>query len=94
MAGQVPAAVVAMPVLTRAPFDETALTVRELRTDPVGVVLRADDPPPSGGRLGRPTRRGSRTGVAPSRVVAVWSEAGTSLLIRSFIGIVTAAYRH
>ncbi|MEU6375297.1 LysR substrate-binding domain-containing protein [Streptomyces sp. NPDC046909] len=30
--------------LTRAPFDETALTVRVLRTDPVGVVLRADDP--------------------------------------------------
>jgi DNA-binding transcriptional LysR family regulator len=30
--------------LTRSPFDETALTVRALRTDPVGVVLRADDP--------------------------------------------------
>lgn len=30
--------------LTRAPFDETALTVRALRTDPVGVVVRADDP--------------------------------------------------
>ncbi|MEV0987904.1 LysR family transcriptional regulator [Streptomyces sp. NPDC049949] len=30
--------------LTRAPFDGTALTVRALRTDPVGVVLRADDP--------------------------------------------------
>ncbi|MEU2224989.1 LysR substrate-binding domain-containing protein [Streptomyces sp. NPDC018347] len=30
--------------LTRAPLDETALTVRALRTDPVGVVLRADDP--------------------------------------------------
>ncbi|MFH8573933.1 LysR family transcriptional regulator [Streptomyces sp. NPDC017993] len=30
--------------LTRAPFNETALTVRELRTDPVGAVLRADDP--------------------------------------------------
>ncbi|WP_424217378.1 LysR family transcriptional regulator (plasmid) [Streptomyces sp. BI20] len=30
--------------LTRAPFDDTALLVRELRTDPVGVVLRADDP--------------------------------------------------
>jgi DNA-binding transcriptional LysR family regulator len=30
--------------LTRAPFDETALTVRALRTDPVGVILRADDP--------------------------------------------------
>ncbi|MFD7450606.1 LysR family transcriptional regulator [Kitasatospora sp. NPDC059827] len=30
--------------LTRAPFDGTALTARALRTDPVGVVLRADDP--------------------------------------------------
>ncbi|MFE8957373.1 LysR substrate-binding domain-containing protein [Streptomyces althioticus] len=30
--------------LTRAPFDETALAVRTLRADPVGVVLRADDP--------------------------------------------------
>ncbi|MFJ4848624.1 MULTISPECIES: LysR family transcriptional regulator [unclassified Streptomyces] len=30
--------------LTRAPFDESALTVRTLRADPVGVVLRADDP--------------------------------------------------
>ncbi|MFI9270802.1 LysR family transcriptional regulator [Kitasatospora sp. NPDC052896] len=30
--------------LTRGPFDETGLTVRELRTDPVGALLRADDP--------------------------------------------------
>ncbi|WP_439944407.1 LysR family transcriptional regulator [Streptomyces sp. BBFR115] len=30
--------------LTRAPFDETALSVRALRADPVGVVLRTDDP--------------------------------------------------
>ncbi|MFD5539834.1 LysR family transcriptional regulator [Streptomyces sp. NPDC127079] len=30
--------------LTRAPFDETGLTVRELRADPVGALLRADDP--------------------------------------------------
>jgi DNA-binding transcriptional LysR family regulator len=30
--------------LTRAPFDGTSLTVCPLRTDPVGVVLRADDP--------------------------------------------------
>lgn len=30
--------------LTRAPFDETGLTVHELRTDPVGALLRADDP--------------------------------------------------
>jgi DNA-binding transcriptional LysR family regulator len=30
--------------LTRGPFDETGLGVRELRTDRVGAVLRADDP--------------------------------------------------
>ncbi|MFI6764896.1 LysR family transcriptional regulator [Streptomyces sp. NPDC050355] len=30
--------------LTRAPFDETGLNVYELRTDPVGAVLCADDP--------------------------------------------------
>nr|WP_033257878.1 LysR substrate-binding domain-containing protein [Kitasatospora sp. SID7827] len=30
--------------LTRAPFDPDGLAVRVLRSDPVGVVLRADDP--------------------------------------------------
>jgi DNA-binding transcriptional LysR family regulator len=30
--------------LTRAPFDDTGITTRVLRSDPVGVVLRADDP--------------------------------------------------
>lgn len=30
--------------LTRGPFDPTGLAVRELRADPVGAVLRADDP--------------------------------------------------
>lgn len=30
--------------LTRGPFDETGLQTRVLREDPVGVVLRADDP--------------------------------------------------
>ncbi|TYC08036.1 LysR family transcriptional regulator substrate-binding protein [Actinomadura syzygii] len=30
--------------LTRLPFDDAGLVVRVLRTDPVGVVLRADDP--------------------------------------------------
>ncbi|GAA2435438.1 LysR family transcriptional regulator [Streptomyces mauvecolor] len=29
--------------LTRGPFDETGLTVRALRADPVGALLRADD---------------------------------------------------
>lgn len=30
--------------LTRSPFDTTGLVVHELRADPVGVLLRADDP--------------------------------------------------
>ncbi|MCX5384367.1 LysR family transcriptional regulator [Streptomyces sp. NBC_00083] len=30
--------------LTRGPFDETGLTVRELREDAVGALLRTDDP--------------------------------------------------
>jgi DNA-binding transcriptional LysR family regulator len=37
--------------LTRGPFDETGLTVHELRADPVGAVLRADDPLARCGRL-------------------------------------------
>ncbi|HEX3789121.1 MAG TPA: LysR family transcriptional regulator [Pseudonocardiaceae bacterium] len=30
--------------LTRAPFDDTGIVTRVLRTDPIGVVLRTDDP--------------------------------------------------
>ncbi|MDT0307543.1 LysR substrate-binding domain-containing protein [Streptomyces sp. DSM 44917] len=30
--------------LTRGPFDETGLRVRRVRTDPVGALLRVDDP--------------------------------------------------
>ena len=30
--------------LTRGPFDDTGISMRVLRTDPIGVVLRADDP--------------------------------------------------
>ncbi|MET9608247.1 LysR substrate-binding domain-containing protein [Streptomyces sp. NPDC006512] len=141
--------------LTRAPFNETGLTVRALRTDPVGAVLRADDPLARCDRLrladlsdrrwfqfpqgadpiwqsywngGRP-REGPvvravqeclqavlwngtvglaplghdlpaelavvpLTDMAPSRVVAVWNEGDTNPLIRSFIEIAAAAYRH
>lgn len=45
--------------LTRAPFDESALTVRTLRSDPVGVVVRADDPLARRGRL-RPAELSDR----------------------------------
>ena len=37
--------------LTRAPFDDTGISMRTLRSDPVGVVLRADDPLAGGGPL-------------------------------------------
>ncbi|MFF4082615.1 LysR family transcriptional regulator [Streptomyces sp. NPDC001777] len=141
--------------LTRAPFDETALTVRTLRADPVGVVLRADDPSARRERLrpadlsdrrwfqfppgtdlvwqsywnGGSPREGPvvRTvqeclhavlwngtvglaplghdlpaelvmvplpDMAPSRVVAVWNEGDTNPLVRSFVEIATAVYRH
>src|SRR2546421_10973682 len=39
--------------LTRGPFDETGLTVHRLREDPVGAVLRADDPLAGRARLNR-----------------------------------------
>ncbi|MFE2408939.1 LysR family transcriptional regulator [Kitasatospora sp. NPDC059408] len=141
--------------LTRAPFDETALTVRALRADPVGVVLRADDPLARRDRLrlaelsdrrwfqfppgtdpvwqsywnGGTPREGPvvravqeclqavlwnatvglaplghdlpaelavvpLVDMAPSRVVAVWNEGDTNPLVRSFVDIATAAYRH
>ncbi|MFE1442256.1 LysR family transcriptional regulator [Streptomyces sp. NPDC058739] len=37
--------------LTRGPFDETGLTVHELRADPVGALLRSDDPLARSGSL-------------------------------------------
>ncbi|MGW7639186.1 LysR substrate-binding domain-containing protein [Streptomyces decoyicus] len=141
--------------VTRAPFDDTALTVRELRTDPVGAVLRADDPLARRDHLkladladrrwfqfpqgtdpiwqsywnGGTPREGpvvrvvqeclqavlwnSTVGLAPlghdlpenlaaiplvdmapSRVVAVFNEGDTNPLIRSFLEIAMAAYRH
>ncbi|WP_234341098.1 LysR substrate-binding domain-containing protein [Streptomyces sp. NRRL S-1813] len=141
--------------LTRAPFNDTALTVRELRTDPVGAVLRADDPLARRDHLkladladrrwfqfpqgtdpiwqsywnGGTPREGpvvrvvqeclqavlwnSTVGLAPlghdlpenlaaiplvdmapSRVVAVSNEGDTNPLIRSFLEIAMAAYRH
>ncbi|WP_179851276.1 LysR family transcriptional regulator [Streptomyces sp. TLI_55] len=141
--------------LTRAPFDETALTVRTLRADPVGVVLRADDPLACRDRLrladlsdrrwfqfpqgtdpvwqsywnGGSPREGPvvravqeclqavlwngtvglaplghdlpaefavipLTDMTPSRVVAVWNEGDTNPLIRSFVDVATAAFRH
>ncbi|WP_079041784.1 LysR substrate-binding domain-containing protein [Streptomyces aureus] len=61
---------------TRAPFDETALTVRDLRTDPVGVVLRADDPLAGRGWL-RPADLGDRRWFQfPKGADPIWQSYG------------------
>lgn len=44
--------------LTRLPFDDTAISTRELRADPVGVLLRTDDPLATHPRLGVDDLRG------------------------------------
>ncbi|WP_328946784.1 LysR substrate-binding domain-containing protein [Streptomyces sp. NBC_00250] len=58
--------------LTRAPFNETALTVRELRSDPVGVVLRADDPLAHHDRLRLADLRDRRWFQFPRGTDPVW----------------------
>ncbi|MFE9498942.1 LysR family transcriptional regulator [Streptomyces collinus] len=58
--------------LTRAPFDETALTVRTLRADPVGVVLRADDPLAGRDRLRLAELRDRRWFQFPEGTDPVW----------------------
>ncbi|MED7955163.1 LysR family transcriptional regulator [Streptomyces sp. BE303] len=60
--------------LTRAPFDETALTVRTLRADPVGVVLRADDPLARRDRLRLAELRDRRWFQFPQGTDHVWQE--------------------
>ncbi|MFE9796536.1 hypothetical protein ACFYRL_32940 [Streptomyces goshikiensis] len=92
--------------LARAPFEETALTVRTLRTDPVGVVLRAVQGcrqavlwngtvglAPLGHDLPAELAAVPLTDMPPSRVVVVWKEGDTNPLIRSFAVTATAAYR-
>jgi DNA-binding transcriptional LysR family regulator len=55
--------------LTRAPFDDTGLSVQVLRADPVGVVLRADDPSAS---RPAPTGSGAPSGT-PTAPRVPWS---------------------
>ncbi|MEU9989890.1 LysR substrate-binding domain-containing protein [Streptomyces sp. NPDC048045] len=58
--------------LTRAPFDETGLTVHELRADPVGAVLRADDPLARRGRLELADLAGRRWFRFPEGTDPLW----------------------
>ncbi|MEU2793414.1 LysR substrate-binding domain-containing protein [Streptomyces sp. NPDC007100] len=58
--------------LTRRPFDETGLAVRELRTDPVGALLRADDPLASRGSLTLADLADRRWFVFPEGTDPLW----------------------
>ncbi|MGK5642787.1 LysR family transcriptional regulator [Streptomyces sp. URMC 126] len=58
--------------LTRGPFDETGLSVRELRADPVGVLLRADDPLARRGSLRPAELAGRRWFRFPAGTDPLW----------------------
>ncbi|MES9509389.1 LysR substrate-binding domain-containing protein [Streptomyces sp. NPDC000609] len=58
--------------LTRGPFDETGLTVRVLRADPVGALLRADDPLARHGSLKPADLAGRRWFLFPEGTDAIW----------------------
>jgi DNA-binding transcriptional LysR family regulator len=59
--------------LTRAPFDDAGIVAHELRADPVGVVLRADDPLADRPRLRLADLAGRRWFRFPEGTDAAWS---------------------
>ncbi|WP_040776438.1 LysR substrate-binding domain-containing protein [Nocardia pneumoniae] len=58
--------------LTRSPFDQTGLTVRVLRSDPIGVVLRSDDPLAARASLRRAELADRRWFRLPEDVDSAW----------------------
>lgn len=58
--------------LTRMPFDRTGVTTRVLRADPVGVVLRADDPLADRGTLQLPDLEDRRWFQLPEGTDPLW----------------------
>ncbi|MEW2295836.1 LysR family transcriptional regulator [Streptomyces sp. NPDC006743] len=60
--------------LTRGPFDETGLEVRALRADPVGALLRADDPLAGRGSLDPAELAGRRWFRFPEGTDPLWQE--------------------
>jgi DNA-binding transcriptional LysR family regulator len=58
--------------LTRTPFDDTGVTTHVLRSDPVGVVLRTDDPLADRERLGPAELAGRRWFRFPDGTDPVW----------------------
>ncbi|WP_432835688.1 LysR family transcriptional regulator [Dactylosporangium sp. CA-092794] len=59
--------------LTRAPFDDTGIATVPLRADPVGVVLRADDPLASAPELRLADLAGRRWFRFPDGTDPLWS---------------------
>ncbi|WP_037852514.1 LysR family transcriptional regulator [Streptomyces sp. NRRL S-340] len=60
--------------LTRGPFDETGLEVRTLRADPVGALLRADDPLAGRDSLDPAELAGRRWFLFPEGTDPLWQE--------------------
>lgn len=58
--------------LTREPFDQAGISTHPLRSDPVGVVLRADDPLASRGSLRLADLDGRRWFQLPEGTDPVW----------------------
>jgi DNA-binding transcriptional LysR family regulator len=58
--------------LTREPFDETGISTHLLRSDPVGVVLRADDPLAGRGSLRLHELAGRRWFQLPEGTDPIW----------------------
>ncbi|KPI20495.1 transcriptional regulator, LysR family [Actinobacteria bacterium OK074] len=58
--------------LTRGPFDESGLTVRQLCADPVGALLRADDPLADRGQLKLADLADRRWFLFPEGTDPVW----------------------
>ncbi|GHE76219.1 LysR family transcriptional regulator [Streptomyces griseoaurantiacus] len=58
--------------LTRTPFDDTGVTTHVLRSDPVGVVLRTDDPLAGRDRLSQAELAGRRWFRFPDGTDPVW----------------------
>ncbi|MFI5687994.1 LysR substrate-binding domain-containing protein [Streptomyces sp. NPDC051636] len=58
--------------LTRAPFDDAGITTRVLRSDPVGVILRTDDPLAARERLRGDDLAGRRWFRFPDGTDPVW----------------------
>jgi DNA-binding transcriptional LysR family regulator len=64
--------------LTRAPFDDTGISTRVLRSDPVGVVLRTSDPLASRATLAWATLTTASGASCPTELIPAGAPTGTA----------------